>query len=43
MKIEDYIELNSKPKSYVRVYDICNNLIIEKEYTGLYDITFKAS
>mgnify|MGYP007062086205 CR=1 FL=1 len=42
MRIEDYIALNSKPKSYVRLYDIDDKLIIEKEYPGLYDIDFKA-
>jgi hypothetical protein len=43
MKIEDYIVLNSKPKSYVRLYDMDGKLISEKLYDGLYDIDFRAS
>ena len=42
MRIEEYIGLNSNPKSYVRLYDMDDKLIIEKEYPGLYDIDFKA-
>ena len=43
MKIEDYIVLNINSKSYVRLYDMDDKLIIEKEYPGLYDIDFKAA
>jgi len=43
MKIEDYIALNNKPKSYVRVYDINGKLISEKLYDGLNDIDFVSS
>ena len=43
MRIEDYIALNSKPKSYVRLYDMDGKLISEKLYDGLNDIVFRAS
>lgn len=43
MKIEDYISLSSKPKSYVRVYDMDGKLISEKLYNGLNNIDFVSS
>ena len=43
MRIEDYIALNNKPKSYVRLFDIDGKLISEKLYDGLNDIDFRAS
>ena len=43
MKIEDYIALDNKPKSYVRLYDIDGKLIKEDIYNGLYDIDFVSS
>ena len=43
MIIEDYIELNSKPKSYVRLYDMDGKLISEELYDGLFDIHFVSS
>ena len=43
MRIEDYISVNKKPKSYVRVYDVNGKLISEKLYDGLCDIDFVSS
>ena len=43
MKIEDYIALNNKPKSYVRLYDIDGKLIKESIYIGINDIDFVSS
>ena len=43
MRIEDYIALNKKPKSYVRLYDMDGKLLSEKLYDGLNDIDFRAS
>ena len=43
MRIEDYIALNSKSKSYVRLYDMDGKLISEKLYDGLCDIDFVSS
>ena len=40
MRIEDYISLNSKAKSYVRVFDMDGKLITEKLYDGLCDLDF---
>ena len=43
MRIEDYIELNSKSTSYVRLYGVDGKLISEKIYDGLCDIDFVSS
>ena len=43
MRIEDYISLNSKTKSYVRVFDMDGKLISEKLYNGLNNIDFVSS
>ena len=42
MRIEDYIALNNKPKSYVRLYDMDGKLISEKLYDGSNDIDFRS-
>jgi hypothetical protein len=43
MRIEDYIALNSKSTSYVRLYGVDSKLISEKIYDGLCDIDFVSS